>query len=159
MTISLRTNLFRFDPDELPSVMQYRASREFLNGWQLLANHFGKPYLPTESLEEILSYLSGGPVWVNAQLLKNQQTPVIVALNPIEPDKLNRAINVWAQHILRKRRRANRTSSICSSPRALLLSMPLTSCTILDSPWWRTRSSRGCSRSNYRANRWSHLSC
>ncbi|MBK0057162.1 DUF3893 domain-containing protein [Pseudomonas sp. S44] len=102
MTISLRTNLFRFDPDELPSVMQYRASREFLNGWQLLANHFGKPYLPTESLEEILSYLSGGPVWVNAQLLKNQQTPVIVALNPIEPDKLNRAINVWAQHILRK---------------------------------------------------------
>ncbi|MFJ4386190.1 RNaseH domain-containing protein [Pseudomonas sp. NPDC089408] len=102
MTISLRTNLFRFDPDELPSVMQYRASRDFLNGWQLLANHFGKPYLPTESLEEILSYLSGGPVWVNAQLLKNQQTPVIVALNPIEPDKLNRAINVWAQHILRK---------------------------------------------------------
>lgn len=102
MTISLRTNLFRFDPDELPSVMQYRASREFLNGWQLLANHFGKPYLPTESLEEILSYLSGGPVWVNAQMLKNQQTPVIVALNPIEPDKLNRAINVWAQHILRK---------------------------------------------------------
>jgi len=102
MTISLRTNLFRFDPDELPPVMQYQASQDFVNGWQLLSNHFGKPYLPTEALEEILSYLSGGPVWVNAQLLKSKQAPAIASLKPIEPDKLNRAINVWAQHILRK---------------------------------------------------------
>ncbi|MHC8351053.1 RNaseH domain-containing protein [Pseudomonas sp. RT4P38] len=102
MTISLRTNLFRFDPDELPPVMQYHASRDFVNGWQLLTNHFGKPYLPTESLEEILSYLSGGPVWVNAQLLKSKEAPAIASLKPIDPGKLNRAINVWAQHILRK---------------------------------------------------------
>ncbi|MBI6908324.1 RNaseH domain-containing protein [Pseudomonas palleroniana] len=102
MTISLRTNLFRFDPDELPPVLQYQASQDFVNGWQLLSNHFGKDYLPTESLEEMLSHLSGGPVWVNAQLLKIKQAPAIASLKPIDPDKLNRAINVWAQHILRK---------------------------------------------------------
>lgn len=102
MTISLRTNLFRFDPDELPPVLKYQGSRAFINGWQLLTNHFAKLYLPTESLEEMLSYLSGGPVWVNAQLLKNREAPAIASLKPIAPDKLARAINVWAQHILRK---------------------------------------------------------
>lgn len=101
MTISLRTNLFRFDPDELPPIMQYHASREFMNAWALLTDHFGKPYLPTDSLEEILSYVSGGPVWVNAQLLKSKDAPAIASLKTLDPSKLNRAINVWAQHILR----------------------------------------------------------
>lgn len=100
MTISLRTNLFRFDPDELPAAVQYAASPAFKNGWQLLTNHFGRPYLPTEALEEMLSYITGGPVWINAQLLKGG--PAIASLKEIQTDKLNRAVNVWAQHIMRK---------------------------------------------------------
>ncbi|MBH3449541.1 DUF3893 domain-containing protein [Pseudomonas putida] len=102
MNISLRTNLFRFDPAELPPAQLYHASRDFMNGWQLLTNHFGKPYLPTEWLEEFLCYLSGGPVWVNAQLLKTKAVPAIASLKLIDQDKLNRAINIWAQYILRK---------------------------------------------------------
>lgn len=38
---------------------------------------------------------------MNAQLLKSNEAPAIASLKPIDPGKLNRAINVWTQHILR----------------------------------------------------------
>jgi hypothetical protein len=97
MTLQLRTNLFQFDPDELSPVYQFEATDAYCHGWRRLSMLLNKPYLPTAGLEEILSAISGGPVWVNYRPDVKGRVPAIACANEITHEQLCTAIGMWAQ--------------------------------------------------------------
>ncbi|WP_163032300.1 RNaseH domain-containing protein [Pseudomonas viridiflava] len=97
MTLQLRTNLFQFDPEELMPVYQFAATDEYCHGWKQLTKLFDKPNLPTAGLEEILSAVSGGPVWVNYRPDPKGHAPAIASANALSYDQLCNAISFWAQ--------------------------------------------------------------
>ncbi|WP_165869897.1 RNaseH domain-containing protein [Pseudomonas sp. LS-2] len=96
MTHLLRTNLFQFDPEELPAVHQFKATDEYCHGWKRLTQLFKRPNLPTGGLEEILSAVAGGPVWVNYKPDTKASAPAIASVNPLSHQQLCAAINFWA---------------------------------------------------------------
>ena len=102
MTDQLRTNLFHFDPHQLPPVHQWHSTSEYRQGWQLLTRMTGKYNPPTTTLEEMLGVLSGGPAWVNPYADRSPEVPVIALLNPLPHEVVCRAIELWSLSVIHK---------------------------------------------------------
>jgi len=100
MKPQLRTNLFRFDPDQLAPVHQFYATEEYRKGWSLLRSLTGKENLPTKTLEEMLSAMSGGPAWVNPSPDYSTDVPALAMLNLLSHEDVSRALEFWSLNIM-----------------------------------------------------------
>lgn len=101
----LRTNLFHFDPTMLPNAYQFFASENYRVAWRLLNDLWARSArysMPTTLLSEMLSILSGGPVWVNSKPDSDKTLPAIITLKSIDIKLVNQALHLWALEVLNR---------------------------------------------------------